>query len=78
MAFLNGREVLFSAIVHVVVGGPGGGTYETYTGEYDVTPSMSKQTLETEDKFLTDNIEIDAIPCSEVTNNSGGTTITIG
>ena len=51
---------------------------EPYRGEYEVNPSFEPQTLPTENKFLSQNITIDAIVVSRVTNPAGGRTVYIG
>lgn len=52
---------------------------ETYTGDYEVTPSADEtQTLYTAKKYLHSNITVEKIPYSEVTNPSDGLTVTIG
>ena len=52
--------------------------YVDYTGDYEVTPSTNKQSLYTRDKHMVDDVTVKAIPYFEVSNNSGGKTITIG
>ena len=49
-----------------------------YAGDYEVTPKVSEQTLPTAQKFLARDVKIERIPYFEVSNNSGGTTVTIG
>lgn len=49
-----------------------------YEGEYDATPRFVEQTLPTSHKLLEEDITIKGIPYHEVSNNSGGTTVTIG
>lgn len=34
----------------------------TYEGEYEVTPNTSEQSLQTKDRYLSENITIKAIP----------------
>ena len=53
------------------------GSYETYQGSYDVTPTSAVQTLDTNDKLMTDDVTVRAIPYYE-TRNVSGTTIYIG
>ena len=51
----------------------------TYNGEYQVTPRTGEDvTLLTADTFVDANIKVKKIPFAEVSNNSGGTTVTIG
>lgn len=55
-----------------------GGEYPFYDGEYEVTPSTEEQVLKTANKSLNEDIKIKTIPYFEVSNNAGGTTVTIG
>lgn len=57
-----------------------GGTplYENYTGEYDVTPLITAQTLYTRDKHMVDDVRIDMIPTREINNAAGGVTFIVG
>lgn len=51
----------------------------SYNGEYQVTPSAAEDvTLLTSQTFVDANIKVSKIPYAEVSNNSGGTTATIG
>lgn len=52
--------------------------YSEYNGKYEVTPKTEKQTLETKDKHLNDNITINSIPYVTSDNSAGGVTVTIG
>ena len=49
-----------------------------YAGPYDITPSLSAQTLPTAKRLLQQNITIKKIPQYEVTNDSNGYTLIIG
>lgn len=49
-----------------------------YEGEYEVTPSVDPQVLETAQKTMKRDVEIKAIPFFNVSNSSGGTTVYIG
>lgn len=70
---LTEREALeFNFDVVVQAGG------EPYTGEYEVTPSFEVQELATKNKQMKDNVKIQSIPVYEVSNPTGGTTLTIG
>lgn len=51
---------------------------DRYEGDYDVTPKVEAQRLETKEKLMADDVRIKAIPFFEVSNNSGGDTIYIG
>ena len=51
----------------------------SYNGEYQVTPRAREDvTLLTSQTFVDADIKVLKIPYAEVTNNSGGTTATIG
>ena len=50
-----------------------------YEGAYEVTPSATEdQTLLTAQKYMDADVKIEKIPYAEVSNNTGGTTVTIG
>jgi hypothetical protein len=50
-----------------------------YEGTYSVTPSTTEDiTLATKQKLLTADVVVEKILYAEVSNNSGGTTATIG
>jgi hypothetical protein len=51
---------------------------EPYVGDYEITPKITAQKLETCDKVMRDDLTINAIPYAEVSNVSNGTTVTIG
>ena len=55
-----------------------GGNVAEYKGVYEVTPSVSEQILETSRKVMRENLKVKEIPYAEVSNASGGNTITIG
>lgn len=48
-----------------------------YEGVYDVTPTVSEQTLPTARKYLSEDVTIKEIPYFEVSNDSGGGTVYI-
>lgn len=52
--------------------------YEDYIGSYSVTPMDISQTVSTNDKHLTDDIVVKAVPFFEVDNLHDGQTIIIG
>ena len=52
--------------------------HEYYVGEYDVTPKIEPQVLETRDKLMSDDVTVKGIPFYEVSNPQGGTTFIIG
>lgn len=51
---------------------------EEYDESYLVQPKVVSQVLSTASKVLTDDITIDGIPYSAVSNDKGGLTATIG
>lgn len=55
----------------------GGDMLPWYEGEYVVTPKVTEQTLETRNTSMREDVTIEAIPYSEVTNPSGGLTANI-
>lgn len=52
--------------------------YSMWNGNYIVTPSIFAQSLDTKGKVMRDNVTINEIPYSEVSNTSGGNTVHIG
>lgn len=52
--------------------------FPLYSGQYAIVPSTNEQNLITKNKILTDDVTVNAIPYAEVTNNTGGMTVTIG
>lgn len=49
-----------------------------YEGEYEVIPSIEEQVLETNRKYMKDDVMVKEIPYAEVTNLANGITVTIG
>lgn len=49
-----------------------------YEGSYEVRPAIKSQTLQTKDKTMLEDLQIEAIPYAEVTNQANGVTVTIG
>lgn len=54
------------------------GDIEAYTGEYDIDPDFTKQTLETRNKLMADNVTVEPIEVQRVSNAAGGRTVYIG
>lgn len=52
--------------------------YSMWNGNYIVTPSVFAQSLDTKGKVMRENVTINEIPYSEVSNTSGGNTVHIG
>jgi len=55
-----------------------GETREFYTGPYEVTPDFDGSILETDQKIMSDDVEVHPITVARVSNPEGGITITIG
>lgn len=51
---------------------------DPYEGRYIVRPIFEEQTLETRDKYMRDDVTVEAIEVSRTSNPSGGTTVYIG
>ena len=68
-------SIVTKQCVNGVVGLP----YNTnrYTGDYDITPNVDGEVLETANKIMIDNVTIKPIPYQDVDNPQGGRTITI-
>ena len=49
-----------------------------YDGPYNVTPRFEEQTLNTRDKLMLDDVTVEAITVSRVSNPAGGKTVYIG
>ena len=47
--------------------------FEVWDGDYNVTPSVDAQTLDTKGKMMENNVTIKKIPYYEVSNNFGYT-----
>lgn len=60
-----------------IISGGGGGELPWYDGSYTVIPSKTGQTLPTANRSMRSNVTIADIPYSEVSNPSGGLTVSI-
>lgn len=49
-----------------------------YHGEYEVTPRLYEQYLDTNDKYMNDDVTVLEIPITWTTNPYGGQTVLIG
>lgn len=56
----------------------GGSELPYYDGDYEVTPKTTETVLPTKSKSMKNDITVAKIPYSDVINESGGHTITIG
>ena len=52
--------------------------YSAYEGDYVVKPKFEEQTLPTRQKVMGDDVTVNAIEVSRVTNQRGGKTVYIG
>lgn len=67
-------EYSLSAIAAEVV--PVGG--DPYAGEYEVDPDFTGHTLPTKNKLLLENVVVNPIEVTSVSNTAGGKTVYIG
>lgn len=56
---------------------PSGNTYPIYAGDTVVIPKVEKQELETKNTTVKENIIVEKIPFSKVSNSAGGNTVVI-
>lgn len=75
---LTGAVLAQKGQLQAVVAIPHAAKIDAYEGDYEVTPQIDPQTLETAGKRMKDNVQIKAIPFFDVSNNSGGSTVYIG
>lgn len=71
-------ELNISSGIELTIEEGSGGTLPYFNGPYNVTPRKVEQTLETKNKSMRDNVTVEEIPYSEVSNPQGGITATIG
>ena len=50
---------------------------DPYMGDYEITPKVEAQTMDTKGKLMLDDVTVQQIPCYSVSNTSGGTTFYI-
>jgi hypothetical protein len=51
---------------------------EVYDGDYEVTPQVTPQVLQTRLKLMREDLRVQAIPYYDVGNTAGGSTVYIG
>lgn len=77
-----GAALKGTAASKVSVAGNLAASYETkitaYEGDYEVTPKMEAQTLQTAMKMMRNDVQVKPIPIHRTSNASGGTTVYIG
>ena len=66
-------DVSFGEIQYVTVPE----TKAVYAGGYEVTPKIAEQVLATKQKYMKEDLKINAIPCYDVSNSAGGSTVYI-
>ena len=49
-----------------------------YEGEYEITPRVYAQSLDTDGKLMTDDVTVYGIPVTRTSNPEGGLTVLIG
>ena len=52
-------------------------TKAVYAGSYEITPKITEQILDTKQKYMKDDLKINAVPCYDVSNPAGGSTVYI-
>lgn len=78
---IDGGEILLSDMVGGDFGvfyPVSGDTREPYEGAYEVDPEFDPIVLGTREKWMTDDVTVNAITVSRVSNPQGGKTVTIG
>ena len=50
---------------------------DVFSGPYNVVPKVNAQTLETADKYMTQDVSVDAVPFYSVSNQYGGNSVYI-
>lgn len=74
---MNVQEIEFKVTLGIAERIVGGDQLPWYDGAYTVIPKPTEQTLETRNKSMRDDVTVEQIPYSEVTNPSGGKTVNI-
>ena len=74
VTFKESSQVKTTASIQKVYNAKGG----QYSGDYDVVPRVTEQTLPTKNKILIEDVIIKSIPYFDVSNTSGGSTVYIG
>lgn len=71
---ITGNASSSDSIMGVVSHGPTNNC-KMYSGDYEVTPKIQEQVLNTYDRHMNDDVTIKAIPYFEVSNEQGQTVI---
>lgn len=72
------EEETFSSEFNIIEATGSNCNHNLYSGSYEITPSVKKQTLSTKNKLLSKDITVFEIPYYEVSNVANGVTIIIG
>lgn len=75
---VSGRLSIAQKVTGSISGNVKDHQYPVYDGPYVATPKFESQELETKDKMMKDNVEVEPIYVSRVSNPAGGTTVYIG
>lgn len=54
------------------------GQADSYDGDYEVMPKLTEQFLATANKLMRNDVKINKIPITSISNSSGGKTVIIG
>lgn len=73
---INAEQINFEVGYDIRPGGGGGFPY--YDGEYEVTPRLTEQTLETYHTIMRDDVTVHGIPITRTSNPQDGLTVLIG
>lgn len=71
-------KIVGGALTAIVSAQIAGTAYETYTGAYSVEPDFDGTTLETSGRLMEQDVTVNPIMVSRVSNTQGGKTIYIG
>lgn len=75
---VSGTLTIAPKVTGSISGKIGDHQYPVYDGPYVTTPKFESQELETKDKMMKENVEVEPIYVSKVSNPAGGTTVYIG
>lgn len=73
---LRGSKSTFCSLSGVIGKSPL--TVPSYEGNYEIIPDQSEQIMKTKGRLMHRDVKVQEIPYQEVSNKSGGTTVTIG
>lgn len=73
---INAEQVNFEVGYDIRPGGGGG--FPWYDGDYEVTPRLTEQKLETYHRIMRDDVTVHEIPITMTSNLQDGLTVLIG